>query len=252
MALGGAESEKERETMREISIHVGQRIRLYRKAKNLTIETFAGMIHKSKATISKYENGDISIDIETLFGIAQALDISVNQLIDYETVSHEGEAAEPIARRAGKSRYYMYFYDGRRSRIARNIIEVQDGGEENGVFSANMYAYLDDFSNYYQCKLLYHGTMRRYDTFVNFNFENQNNKVERAFLYAINSFSHGGRMAGLYCGLSTQPILPACFKFVLSPEILEETEELKETLAVSKEDIRVLKKMNMFVVSDQA
>ncbi len=146
----------------------------------------------------------------------------------------------------------MYFYDGRRNRIARNIIEVQDGGEENGVFEANMYAYLENFENYYQCKLLYHGEMRRYDTFVNFNFENQNNKVERAFLYAINSFSHGGRMAGLYCGLSTQPILPACFKFVLSHEILEEDDELKAELAVSKEDIKVLKKMNMFVVSDHA
>lgn len=239
--------------MKEISIHVGQRIRLYRKMKGMTIETFAGMIHKSKATVSKYENGDISIDIETLFVIARALDVAVNQLIDYaseEEAAAEGE--EMVKGRWSKSRYYMYFYDGRRNRIARNIIEVQDGGQENGVFDANMYAYLESFENYYQCKLLYHGVMRRYDTFVNFNFENQNNKVERAFLYAINSFSHSGRMAGLYCGLSTQPILPACFKFVLSPEILEENEELKAELTVSKEDIKVLKKMNMFVVSDHA
>ena len=234
--------------MKEISMHVGQKIRLYRKMKGLTIEVFAGMINKSKATVSKYENGDISIDIETLFGIAQALEVSVNQLIDYVDETAEEETARPLSR----SRYYMYFYDGRRNRIARNVIEVQDGGQENGTFEANMYAYLDNFENYYQCRLLYHGTMRRYDTFVNFNFENQNNKVERAFLYAINSFSHSGRMAGLYCGLSTQPILPACFKFVLSPEILEEDEELKAELSVSKEDIKVLKKMNMFVVSDHA
>ena len=237
--------------MKEISIHVGQRIRLYRKTKNLTIEAFAGMIHKSKATVSKYENGDISIDIETLFTIAQALGVSVNQLIDYEEIGTEtGDAGEIIRHSLSKTRYYLYFYDGRRSRIARNVIEVQDGGEENGVFSANMYAYLEDLSNYYQCKLLYHGTMRRGDTFVNFNFENQNNKVERAFLYAIHSFSNGGRMGGLCCCLSTQPILPACFKFLLSSEILEETEELKEKLKVSKEDIRLLKKMNMFVISD--
>lgn len=240
--------------MKEISIHVGQRIRLYRKTKNLTIETFAGMIHKSKATVSKYENGDISIDIETLFTIAEALGISVNQLIDYADESKNDAAAESegVKHPLSKSRYYMYFYDGRRNRIARNIIEVQDGGLENGVFEANMYAYLENFDNYYQCKLLYHGTMRRYDTFVNFNFENQNNKVERAFLYAINSFSHSGRMAGLYCGLSTQPILPACFKFVLSPEILEENDTLKKELTVSKEDVKALKKMNMFVVSDHA
>ena len=234
--------------MKEISIHVGQQIRLHRKMKGLTIETFAGMIQKSKATVSKYENGDISIDVETLFVIARALEVSVSQLVDYTGAEVEADGkSKPI-----KSRYYMYFYDGRRSRIARNVIEVQDGGQENGVFDANMYAYLENFDNYYQCKLLYHGTMRRYDTFVNFNFENKNNKVERAFLYAINSFSHSGRMAGLYCGLSTQPILPACFKFVLSPEILEENDELKAELTVSKEDIKVLKKMNMFVVSDHA
>lgn len=238
--------------MKEISMYVGQRIRLHRKMKGLTIEAFARMIDKSKATVSKYENGDISIDIETLFVIAQALEVSVNQLIDY---AEEQDAADgkPAAKgQLSKSRYYMYFYDGRRNRIARNVIEVHDSGEENGVFDAYMYAYLDNFDNYYQCKLLYHGVMRRYDTFVNFNFENQNNKVERAFLYAINSFSHSARMAGLYCGLSTQPILPACFKFVLSPEILEEDDELKSELTVSKEDIKVLKKMNMFVVSDHA
>ena len=238
--------------MKEISIHVGQKIRLYRKMKGLTIEVFAGMIHKSKATVSKYENGDISIDIETLFVIAQALEIPVNQLIDYTNEEATAGGETGAKHQLTKSRYYMYFYDGRRNRIARNIIEVQDGGQENGVFDANMYAYLENFDNYYQCKLLYHGVMRRYDTFVNFNFENQNNKVERAFLYAINSFIHSGRMAGLYCGLSTQPILPACFKFVLSPEILEEDEELKSELTVSKEDIKVLKKMNMFVVSDHA
>ena len=234
--------------MKEISIHVGRRIRLYRKMKGMTIETFAGIIGKSKATVSKYENGEISIDVETLFGIAEALEVSVNQLVDYAVEAEEDKGKYPLSR----SRYYMYFYDGRRSRIARNIIEVQDGGEENGVFEANMYAYLESFEHMERCKLLYHGQMRRYDTFVNFNFENQNNKVERAFLYAINSFSHSGRMAGLYCGLSTQPILPACFKFVLSHEILEENEELKAELMVSKEDIKALKKMNMFVVSDHA
>ena len=169
--------------MKEISIHVGQRIRLYRKMKGMTIETFAGMIHKSKATVSKYENGDISIDIETLFVIAKALDIAVNHLIDYTSEEEAAAEGEEVAKGSlSKSRYYMYFYDGRRNRIARNIIEVQDGGQENGVFDANMYAYLESFENYYQCKLLYHGVMRRYDTFVNFNFENQNTKVERAFL----------------------------------------------------------------------
>lgn len=237
--------------MSGISAHVGRRIRLYRKMKNITIEVFAGMINKSKATVSKYENGDISIDIETLFIIANKLDISVSQLIDLEQEETETEKNLPVAdRHYEKRRMYMYFYDGRRSRFVRSVIEINGGGE-NGVYRANLYSDLEDYSNCYQCKFLYHGTMRRYDTFTNFNFENQNNKVEKVFLYAINSFSHNGRMVGMFSGLSTQPILPVSFKFILSPDIMEENEALKEQLVFTKEDIKQMKKMNMFVVGQQ-
>ena len=86
--------------MKGISAHVGRRIRLYRKMKNITIEVFAGLINKSKATVSKYENGDISIDIETLFIIANALGISVNQLIDFDQNDIETEDKLPATVRA--------------------------------------------------------------------------------------------------------------------------------------------------------
>ena len=237
--------------MKEISMHVGQRIRLYRKMKGLTIEAFAGLIEKSKATVSKYENGDISIDIETLFLIAQKLGVSINQLLDYRPPAAEPTEDTGGSAEGGRDTYYMYFYDGRRNRINRSVIEIGGGGE-NGVWDAVMYLDVRDFSDRYQCSMLYHGTMRRYDTVLNFNFENQSNKVERAFLCAINSFHHNGRTAGLCCGLSTQPILPACFKFVLSPRILEEDAGLKAELIISKEDVRALKKMNMFVIGEHA
>ena len=235
--------------MKEISVHVGKRIRLYRKMKNMTIEVFAGLINKSKATVSKYENGDIAIDIETLFIIAQALDISVNQLIDYDKkIEDTEERAETGVKRYGKNRLYFYFYDGRRSRIVRNVIDVRSAGE-SGTYHADLYADIEDYSNCYKCKYLYHGTMRRYDTFTNFHFENQNNKMERVFLYAINSFSPSGRMIGMFSGLSTQPMLPVSFKFLISPDMMEENEELIDILRFSKEDIRTIKKMNMFIVN---
>ncbi len=237
--------------MKEISIHVGKRIRLYRKMKNMTIEVFAKRINKSKATVSKYENGDIAIDIETLFIIAQALDISIAQLIDFEQIQESNEqSSESGKRHHGKKRYYLYFYDGRRSRIVRNVIDVR-GDMENGAYPADFYADLEDYSNCYQCKYLYHGMMRRYDTFTHFQFENQNNKMERVFLYAVNSFSPSGQMIGMFSGLSIQPILPASFKFVLSPNTIAEDETLKEILRFSKEDIRAMKKMNMFVINQR-
>ncbi len=238
--------------MKEVSIHVGRRIRLYRKLKKLTIEAFAEMIHKSKATVSKYENGEISIDIETLFSIADALNVSINQLVDYESItpSEEAEGEALVKRKTGKTRYYLYFYDGRRGRIVKNMIEVQGAGE-NGIYKANFYGDIEDYSNYYNCKFLYHGTMRKFDAFTNFNFENQNNKVEQLFMYAINSFTHNSRMIGMISGLSTHPILSVSFKFLLSLDVMEENEEMKAQLVMTREDIKQIKKMNMFVINQE-
>ena len=68
--------------MEGINARIGARIRLYRRAKKLTLIQLSAMIHKSKATLSKYETGDIAIDVETLYDIAAALDIRIEQLLD--------------------------------------------------------------------------------------------------------------------------------------------------------------------------
>lgn len=230
--------------MNEVSRHVGNRIRLYRKMNHLTIEVFATMIGKSKATISKYENGDISIDIETLFGIAKALGVTINQLVDYELpVTEEIAPAEEFA---GKTRTYLYFYDGRKNRIVKNIIEIQGKGE-NGSCPANFYVDVDDSFDVYKCRFMYQGNMRKYDSLTNYTFENKNNKIEKVFLYAIHPFSHSNYMVGMFSGLSTQPILPVSFKVVISPHILS-TEVIEQELTISKEQLKTIKKMNMFVV----
>jgi len=65
----------------EISIEIGKRIRNFRKAKKMTIQELADQIYKSKATVSKYEKGEIVIDIVTLYNVAKALGIHVEQLL---------------------------------------------------------------------------------------------------------------------------------------------------------------------------
>ncbi len=241
------QTEQGAKLMNEISFHVGNRIRLYRKMKHLTIEVFASMIGKSKATISKYENGDISIDIETLFEIAKALGVSINQLVDYELpISEDLSSAEEFV---GKVRTYLYFYDGRKNRIIKNIIEIQGKGE-NGKCSANLYADVDDSFDIYKCRFMYQGNMRKYDSLTNYTFENKNNKIEKVFLYAIHPFSHSNYMVGMFSGLSTQPFLPVSFKVVLSLHPLSE-EVVQQELSITKEQLKTIKKMNMFVVDQQ-
>ena len=52
--------------MSELNREIGGLIRNYRKAKNLTQDELSEKICKSKSTISKYEKGEIAVDIETL------------------------------------------------------------------------------------------------------------------------------------------------------------------------------------------
>ncbi|WP_409228731.1 helix-turn-helix domain-containing protein [Gudongella sp. SC589] len=67
--------------MSEISTEIGKRIRSLRKSRKMTLQDLAEMISKSKATISKYEKGEITVDIETLYDIAAALQVHVEQLL---------------------------------------------------------------------------------------------------------------------------------------------------------------------------
>ena len=49
--------------MGELAVHVGQKIRLFRKIQGLTVEQLAARIQKSKATVYKYESGQIPLDV---------------------------------------------------------------------------------------------------------------------------------------------------------------------------------------------
>lgn len=67
--------------MSELNREIGGLIRNYRKAKNLTQDELSEKICKSKSTISKYEKGEIAVDIETLYEIADAIGVHVEQLL---------------------------------------------------------------------------------------------------------------------------------------------------------------------------
>ena len=114
--------------MSEINVYVGAQIRKYRKACKLTIQELADAIHKSRATVCKYENGTISIDIETLYEISQVLQVSFSQLSSYlPTVEEKDTIEAPFGRKSPffqAKRLYFYFYDGRYHRMKDGIIDI--------------------------------------------------------------------------------------------------------------------------------
>ena len=68
---------------------IGKKINIYRRAKKMTLEELSQQVCKSKSTLSKYEKGAISIDIETLYDIASALIFSAEAISYKVSISME-------------------------------------------------------------------------------------------------------------------------------------------------------------------
>ena len=62
--------------MSELTVRMGENIRIYRRANRMTLSELATKINKSKATVGKYEQGTIALDMDTLYEIAAALGVS--------------------------------------------------------------------------------------------------------------------------------------------------------------------------------
>ena len=106
--------------MSNYTCYVGKQIRKYRKAGKMTLQDLADAIHKSRATICKYENGEIAVDIETLYEISQVLQVSISQLTTYLP-----ETTSELISTPGRSRKSPFFQAQRLSTSMTDDINAQ-------------------------------------------------------------------------------------------------------------------------------
>ena len=222
--------------MSSINTHVGKMIRKYRKAANLTLQQLADAIHKSRATICKYENGDISMDIETLYEISQVLQVSVPQLTDIGRLQAEADHSSAYAARKSPffqaKMLYFYFYDGRYNRMKDGVINIHEK-EENGSYRATLSI----------CSVS--GNM-----LIRFSFVNQYNPLEEDLLYIFNPLEFRTHTDGLLCGISSADLMPCAFKCLVALEKQELNEELRKHLLFTKTELQRWKKLNMLLIDN--
>ena len=240
--------------MHEISRHVGERIRGFRKARGLTIQQLADQIHKSRASVSKYETGEITLDIETLYEIAAALEADVNQLLDYQPAKSTPQHT-PV-NHSGKSpffqadRLYLYFYDGRYNRLKDGIINIHKRDAESGNYEASLSISAVTPTGrsseiYYSGKVIYS------DMLIRFSFVNQYNTLEEDLLYIFNPLELRDFTEGLLCGISSADLMPCAFKCLVTLTPQEPTEELKQHLLITHKELRRWQKLNMLIVDNR-
>lgn len=240
--------------MNQINIHVGTRIRMYRKSRKLTLQQLADAIHKSRSSVSKYENGEISLDIETLAEIAEVLHVSINQLTDFRP-----QVPKPTFNRAlqgGMSpffqarRLYFYFYDGRYQRLKDGIIDIRESQTEEGTYEAALSVSSVTPAGrsseiYYTGKVIYS------DMLIRFSFVNQCNALEEDLLYIFNPLEMRDSTDGLLCGISSADLMPCAFKCLVTLNPKEHTEDLKKQLLITKKELQRWQKLNMLIVDNR-
>ena len=206
--------------MSSINTHVGKMIRKYRKAANLTLQQLADAIHKSRATICKYEN----------------------------------EADHSSAYAARKSPFfqakmlYFYFYDGRYNRMKDGVINIHEK-EENGSYRATL-SICSVSGNGRSSESYYNGSVLYSDMLIRFSFVNQYNPLEEDLLYIFNPLEFRTHTDGLLCGISSADLMPCAFKCLVALEKQELNEELRKHLLFTKTELQRWKKLNMLLIDN--
>ena len=234
--------------MQNIKQEVGKNIKTYRKMRNMTLEALATLVFKSKSTVSKYEKGEIALDLETLYDIAKALGVCVDKLLYYPQNDVASAQKTMPAFFKNMSRFYGYFYDGRANILIRCLFIVSDEISPNN-YKLMMYMNVGEFDTYQNCENTYTGHMEHYDAITNIFLTNQDSPMEKASVQVLAAFLDAPVKWGLFNGFSSRPMMPVATKMILSKDRLVEDEKLISQLKISKEDIRLLKLYNMFSVT---
>ena len=233
-----------------INQKIGKRIRSFRKKRGLTLKELGLLINKSESTISKYEKGEISIDMETFYEISEALNVQVTQLIYLpNTVKELAEQDMKPTFFEDLSIIYSYLFDGRSNQIIKSIIEVLPSSIKEEGHNVYMYMNFKDYNDYQNCETTFKGTMTHHDAITNIQLINVDTDMEQANAKILASYLNSETKWGLFNGLSSRPIMPIAVKMLFSKKILSENDILLNELKVSREDIRTLKLFNMLVVT---
>ena len=70
--------------MDTIAKMVGENLKMARKAKNITQSQLAKELNKYQSDYSEYETGKIQLDYEKIVYLCKRLDITPNELFDFE------------------------------------------------------------------------------------------------------------------------------------------------------------------------
>ena len=225
---------------------VGQNIRKYRMAYNMTLKELAVLLHKSVSTVSKYEKGDISLDMSTFVELSRILKVSPLAIIGDETAKEEEECryAEKI------EKLYMYSYDAIGKVIIKSVIEQQVVEGNGNRYKVHLFKDVSEIREPGDCSGLYTGEYEKEGFIGTYMLHNQALKSEHIMISCVNNLVNPGQQLALVSGLSNYTMLPITFKAVISEKEIVNKEKLMNLLTFNKDDIKQMKQINYLTIQN--
>ena len=222
----------------------------------MTLQQLADAISKSRATVSKYETGEIVLDIQTLYDISAVLDIPLGKLLDYQPPREEVPVIPPQGRMNASPFFqadtlYFYFYDGRYHRLKEGLIQISKACiREDGCWDATLSIWSTTETGR-SSETYYTGSVLYSDMLIRFSFLNQYNKLEQDLLYIFNPLDLRDNTEGLLCGISSADLMPCAFKCLVTLSPWEDYQGLQQRLTFTQKELRRWQKLNMLIVDNR-
>lgn len=216
----------------------GERLKTYRLKKGLSQENIATIINKTKATVSRYESGEVLPDVKDISKICEALEI-------YEADLYENNVVRAMQNDKSKNPFntnklYVYFnaYNFRTKKFApdKYILELE---QKQNICKAK-------FVDYHDGRIYTEGYLIGNEEIVFVVMENYKPTSARVDVSVLEiNICNGtdGLMLGGYFGTNSkcEPSLRKCY---FSKKDIEFTKEMIENLKLNESEKEILDNQN--------
>lgn len=232
--------------MDELNRRIGKELQLIRKERKMTQRQIADRLHKTTACISKYESGDIALDIESFCKYCSALNVSPSEFLQpFVPDGQDDRSAEPP----------LPFY------CVPELFLYWRGGVDGSLFSAKMtflshaasrvrmrivFNFCTKPSLLSSSKSVFEGEIEFFPSVTRVLMHKVGTALDLILITAYNAGEGNNYRIGHITTL-TSYYSPMSSKCIISQEIIPDKETVIQLLRVSRDEVSQLKKSGVFL-----